>query len=158
MPQNFNFNTPTRIAFGAGRVEKLGADVARLGGDGATVLLTTHYMDEAERLCDRVVIMADGRSLCEGAPRELIAATLEAEAMELNCAEGEEADLLGALADGLKMIRAGSRLMVFTDDAQPIAAHIRAHDGGMRRHVVVRPANLEDVFLSITGTSLRAGA
>ena len=132
--------------------------IRALRADGATVLLTTHYMDEAERLCDRVVIMADGRALREGAPRELIAATLEAEAIELDCPEGEEAALLGELADGLKTLRAGSRLMVFAVDAQPLIARIRAHDGGARRPLVVRPANLEDVFLSITGASLGEGA
>ncbi len=129
-----------------------------LVADGATVLLTTHYMDEAERLCDRVVIMAGGRALRAGAPRELIAATLDAEAIELDCPEDEEAALLGAAGTGLKSLRAGNRLMVFTPDAQPLLAHIRAHDGGERRPVVVRPANLEDVFLSIAGTRLEEDA
>jgi ABC-type multidrug transport system ATPase subunit len=123
-----------------------------------TVLLTTHYMDEAERLCDRVVIMAGGRALCAGAPSELIAATLDREAIELDCPESEVAAVLGAFGDGAKTLRAGNRLMVFAEDAQPLLAHVRAHDGGERRPVVVRPANLEDVFLSITGTRLEEGA
>jgi lipooligosaccharide transport system ATP-binding protein len=129
-----------------------------LGAGGTTVLLTTHYMDEAERLCDRVVIMADGRALRAGAPGELIAATLEPEAIELDCPETEEAALLGAFADGTKKLRVGNRLMVFTADAGPLLARIRDHDGGERRPVIVRPANLEDVFLSITGTGLEEGA
>ncbi len=132
--------------------------VRALGAEGTTVLLTTHYMDEAERLCDRVVIMAGGRALREGAPRELIAATLDAEAIELDCPEDEEAALLGAFGDGVKTLRAGNRLMVFAADAQPLIAHIRAHDGGARRPIIVRPANLEDVFLSIAGTRLEEGA
>jgi lipooligosaccharide transport system ATP-binding protein len=132
--------------------------IRTLGAAGTTVLLTTHYMDEAERLCDRVVIMAGGRALCEGTPRDLIAATLEAEAIELDCPEDEEARLLGPLGARAKTLRAGNRLMVFTDDAQPLVAHIRAHDGGARRPIVVRPANLEDVFLSIAGTGLEDGA
>ena len=129
-----------------------------LGANGTTVLLTTHYMDEAERLCDRVVIMAGGRALRAGAPGELISATLDAEAIELDCPAEQLAALLGAVADGVKPLRAGNRLMVFTADAGPLLARIRDHDGGERRPVVVRPANLEDVFLSITGTSLEEGA
>ncbi len=129
-----------------------------LGADGTTVLLTTHYMDEAERLCDRVVIMAGGRALCAGAPRELISATLDAEAIELDCPEHEAAAVLGRFGDRAKTLRAGNRLIVFAADAQPLLAQIRAHDGGERRPIVVRPANLEDVFLSITGTRLEDGA
>ena len=68
------------------------------------------------------------------------------------------AALLGGFADELKTLRAGNRLMVFTADAGPLLARIRDHDGGERRPVVVRPANLEDVFLSITGTGLEEGA
>ena len=128
--------------------------IRALGADGTTVLLTTHYMDEAERLCDRVVIMARGRALCAGAPRELISATLDPEAIELDCPEDEAAALLGAFGNGAKTLRAGNRLVVFADDAQPLLKHVRAHDGGQRRPIVVRPANLEDVFLSITGTRL----
>jgi lipooligosaccharide transport system ATP-binding protein len=132
--------------------------VRALGEQRTTILLTTHYMDEAERLCDRVVIMAEGRALRAGAPRELIAATLNAEAIELDCPEDQEAALLGPWADSAKRLRAGSRLMVFVDDAQPLIARIREHDGGARRPLVVRPANLEDVFLSVTGTRLEKGA
>ena len=128
--------------------------VRALGAGGTTILLTTHYMDEAERLCDRVVIMSEGRALREGAPRALIAATLDAEAIELDCPEDQEAALLGELAKGRKTLRAGNRLMVFVNDAQPLISRIREHDGGERRPIIVRPANLEDVFLSITGTSL----
>ena len=128
--------------------------IRALGADGTTVLLTTHYMDEAERLCDRVVIMADGRAMCAAPPRELISATLKREAIELDCPENEVAAMLGAFSEGAKMLRAGNRLIVFADDAQPLLAHVRAHDGGERRPIVVRPANLEDVFLSITGTRL----
>ncbi len=129
-----------------------------LGAGGTTVLLTTHYMDEAERLCDRVVIMSGGRALCVGAPRELISATFDAEAIELNCPEDEAAALLGGFANRANTLRVGNRLMVFAHDAGPLLARIRDHDGGERRPVVVRPANLEDVFLSITGTGLEEGA
>ena len=128
---------------------------------GTTVLLTTHYMDEAERLCDHVVIMDAGRAMSEGAPRELIERHLAREAVEVDCGEGEETALLGPMVDGggeLKRLRAGNRVMLYTDDSTALVERIRRADGGDRRPFVVRPANLEDVFLSITGTTLREGA
>lgn len=128
---------------------------------GTTVLLTTHYMDEAERLCDHVVIMDAGRAMSEGAPRELIERHLARQAVEIDCGEGEEAALFGPVVDGggdLKRLRAGNRVMLYTDDSTALVERIRRVDGGDRRPFVVRPANLEDVFLSITGTTLREGA
>ena len=132
--------------------------VRALRADGTTVLLTTHYMDEAERLCDRVVIMAEGRAISDGAPGELVDRYLKREAVELDCTEDDEVKLFGAAPNGLKTLRAGNRLMVFADDAAPLINRIRRHDGGDRRPIVVRPANLEDVFLSVTGTRLEGGA
>lgn len=128
---------------------------------GTTVLLTTHYMDEAERLCDHVVIMDAGRAMSEGTPRELIERHLARQAVEVDCGEGEEAALFGPMVDGggdLKRLRAGNRVMLYTDDSTALVERIRRADGGDRRPFVVRPANLEDVFLSITGTTLREGA
>lgn len=128
---------------------------------GTTVLLTTHYMDEAERLCDHVVIMDAGRAMSEGTPRELIERHLAREAVEVDCGEGEETALFGPMVDGggdLKRLRAGNRVMLYTDDSTALVERIRRADGGDRRPFVVRPANLEDVFLSITGTTLREGA
>ncbi|MDA0262192.1 MAG: ATP-binding cassette domain-containing protein [Proteobacteria bacterium] len=129
---------------------------------GTTVLLTTHYMDEAERLCDRVVIIDQGKAMIEGVPRELIEQHLALEAVEIDCTPDEEIGLIGALVDGngkdLKRLRAGNRVMLFTDNATAIVARIHQIDGGTRRPFMVRPANLEDVFLSITGTGLREGA
>ena len=133
--------------------------IRELRARGTTVLLTTHYMDEAERLCDRVVIMDGGRAMSEGAPRELIERHLARETVEVDCDEGEETALFGAMVDGdLKRLRAGNRVMLYTDDSTALVERIRRVDGGDRRPFVVRPANLEDVFLSITGTTLREGA
>ena len=135
--------------------------IRELRARGTTVLLTTHYMDEAERLCDRVVIMDGGRAMSEGAPRELIARHLARETVEVDCGEGEETALFGPMVDGdggLKRLRAGNRVMLYTDDSTALVERIRRVDGGDRRPFVVRPANLEDVFLSITGTTLREGA
>ncbi len=133
-----------------------------LRATGTTVLLTTHYMDEAERLCDRVVIIDQGKAMIEGAPRDLIEQQLAREAVEVDCTEQEEIKLFGELVDGggngLKRLRAGNRVMLFTDDSTALVERIHQTDGGERRPFVVRPANLEDVFLSITGTGLREGA
>ncbi len=132
--------------------------IRELGGRGTTVLITTHYMDEAQRLCDQVVIMNDGRAIVRGAPASLIASHLAAQAVELECTEAEEARLLGSLGGAPLSLRAGSRLMIFADDAPPIIAAIRALDAGGSRPLVIRPANLEDVFLRVTGTRLEDGA
>jgi lipooligosaccharide transport system ATP-binding protein len=131
--------------------------VRELRKKGTTVLLTTHYMDEAERLCDRVVIMAEGRAMCEGAPRELIERYLSREAVEFDCSEEEEARLLDGIRDGPLKLRAGNRLMMYADDVTPLIERIQRHDEGERRPLIVRPANLEDVFLSVTGTRLEEG-
>jgi len=127
--------------------------VRELRSHGATILLTTHYMDEAERLCDRVAIMSRGRAICEGPPRELIDARLARDVVELDCDAHEETRLLEGTA-AAQHLRAGNRLMIYADDAAPVIEWIHHHDGGDRRPLIVRPTNLEDVFLSVTGTRL----
>lgn len=131
--------------------------VRSLRSAGTTVLLTTHYMDEAERLCDSVVIMANGHAVSEGAPRVLIDRHLAREAMEIDCDEREERELFGDLIDQSPTLRLENRLMIFADDAAPFVNHLRAREGGDRRPMVVRPANLEDVFLAVTGAKLEGG-
>ncbi len=132
--------------------------VRELRAGGTTVLLTTHYMDEAERLCDRLAILAEGRVVAEGAPAELIRKHLAAEALELELPAEREAALLAELRD-LPRQRAGRRLFLYADDAASLLATLRERGDGVDHHgVVVRPANLEDVFLSLTGTALEAGA
>ena len=132
--------------------------VRALREEGRTVLLTTHYMEEAERLCDRVAIMSKGRAVVEDAPRALIEARLGREAVELDCDPSEEHALAAGLPGGIQRLRSGRRLILFAGDAAPLVASIRSADRGDRRPLVVRPANLEDVFLSVTGTELREGA
>ena len=125
---------------------------------GTTVLLTTHYMDEAQRLCDRVAIVANGAVITEGAPADLITARLAAEALELECTPEEEVALLNGFRAPTHRLRAGGRLMIFLDDAAELVTRIHAHDRGDRRTLVVRPTNLEDVFLAMTGTTLEGGS
>jgi len=127
--------------------------VRELQRQGTTVLLTTHYMDEAQRLCDRVAIVAAGRVVGDGAPDALIRAHLAPEAVELDCTPEEER----RLCDGTRpraRLRVGRRAILYTDDAAALVADVRGRDQGDRRPLVVRPTNLEDVFLALTGTSL----
>jgi lipooligosaccharide transport system ATP-binding protein len=135
----------------------LWSKIRGLKSDGKSILLTTHYMDEAERLCDRVMIIAKGKSIRQGAPRDLIASELHPEAVEFDCAPAEEQRLLELIAGDCVKLRSGNRLMVFAEDATPVLDAVHQLDGGDRRPVIVRPANLEDVFLSVTGTQLGDG-
>jgi lipooligosaccharide transport system ATP-binding protein len=122
---------------------------------GTTVLVTTHYMDEAQRLCDQVAIITAGRVIASGAPAELITSRLAPETVELDCTPTEEAALLNGVAPE-RRLRVGRRLMIYVDDATNLIDQVRRHDEGDRRPLIVRPTNLEDVFLSLTGASLEA--
>jgi len=130
--------------------------VRELQAQGTTILVTTHYMDEAQRLCDRVAIMASGRIIDEGAPAALIAARLARETVEFDCTAAEEPLFLDGDGAGAPRLRVGRRLMVYLRDATALAANVRHRDPQDARSLVVRPTNLEDVFLSLTGTKLEA--
>ena len=132
--------------------------VRDLRASGTTVLLTTHYMEEAERLCDRLAILASGRLVADGAPAQLIRDVLAPEALELEVAPEREAELLGPL-DGVPRRRSGRHLVLFVADAAARLEAARRRPGAAADalRAVVRPTNLEDVFLALTGTSLAAG-
>lgn len=125
-----------------------------LKAEGATVLLTTHYMDEAQRLCDTVAIICGGKVIDEGAPSDLIAARLARETVEFDCSPSEESVLLNGISPHPQRLRVGRCLMIYMDDTTSLIEHIRDFDRGQRRSLIVRPTNLEDVFLALTGTSL----
>jgi lipooligosaccharide transport system ATP-binding protein len=129
--------------------------VRELRAEGTTVLITTHYMDEAQRLCDQVAIVSAGKVIATGAPAELITTRLAPETVEFDCTPNEEAALLDGVASG-RRLRVGRRLMLYLDDTTDLIDQIRHHDEGDRRSIIVRPTNLEDVYLSLTGTSLEA--
>ncbi|MGE5303693.1 MAG: ABC transporter ATP-binding protein [Alphaproteobacteria bacterium] len=135
--------------------QALWSRIRALRAGGATVLITTHYMDEAERLCDQVAIMSSGRVIGAGAPADLIA-LLAPETIEFDCSPDEETALLDGIAPAARRLRIGQRVMLYLEDPTSVIARIRGRDQGDRRPIVVRPTNLEDVFLSLTGTSLEA--
>ncbi len=126
----------------------------RLKQRGVTLVLTTHYMDEAEQLCDRLVVMDRGRIAAEGSPAELIGTYSTREVLELRFATGENeahADGLADLADRIEVLP--DRLLLYTDYGD--AAATAVVERGLRpASVLVRRSSLEDVFLRLTGRSL----
>lgn len=132
--------------------------IRALRAAGTTVLLTTHYMDEAERLCDRIAIMSAGRAIALGSPAELVDHHLAREAVELEASPREIADWPTDCTPATASLVADGRLTLFADDADPIVEWVRARDGERHRPLIVRPANLEDVFLRVTGSSLEGAA
>lgn len=119
---------------------------------GKTILLTTHFMDEAERLCQRLSIMDNGRIISSGTPRELISRHIEPEVLEVygdGVAEWADAHA-DRLADRAE--RAGETVFCYTRHAEPLIATLQNRPELRYLH---RPANLEDVFLKLTGRDLR---
>ncbi len=119
---------------------------------GKTILLTTHFMDEAERLCDRLAVIDHGRLIAEGAPHDLIAEHIESQVIEVY---GEQAPAWSAQAGELLAERietSGETVFCYTNDAQPILQSLASATGLRYVH---RPANLEDLFLKLTGREMR---
>jgi len=118
---------------------------------GATLILTTHYMEEAERLCDRLVVMDHGRILDQGSPTELIRRHVEPEVIEIR---GESNAALAALGEraGCRVESLGTSLYCYTRDSSSLLKELRSRQGLTFLH---RPADLEDVFLKLTGRELR---
>ncbi len=128
--------------------------IRALRASGTSVLLTTHYMDEAERLCDRLAIMAHGEIVAEGSPRGLISEHLAAEALELEAPEEFQEALLQGLSTPELQLRSGDHLVFYGEDMAGLAGQVRDRSRGREFALRVRPTNLEDVFLRLTGTSL----
>jgi lipooligosaccharide transport system ATP-binding protein len=126
----------------------------RLKQRGATLIITTHYMDEAEQLCDRLVVMDKAHIVAEGSPRQLIDDYSTREVLELRLADGVRASLDGKL-DGLadRVEDLPDRVLLYTDDGERTLEEVN------RRQIpvegtLVRRSSLEDVFLRLTGRSL----
>ena len=124
---------------------------------GVTLIMTTHYMDEAERLCDRLVIMDQGKIVAEGSPRQLVSDHVAPEVVEARL-EGIDFERLEGAAHhlGLSAQKAGERVSIFTENGRETIDDLEAQ-GFHFRTVFVRPGNLEDVFLKLTGRALREG-
>ena len=127
---------------------------SRLGdlkAQGLTTLLTTHYMDEAERLCDRLVIMDQGRILVEGAPGELINAHVGRTVIEIMAPKSNIRAILEEKSVAFEDL--GHRLIAYHHDGEELYRELIS--GEYREGCMLRPATLEDVFLRLTGRDLR---
>jgi lipooligosaccharide transport system ATP-binding protein len=134
----------------------------RLKQNGVTLILTTHYMDEAEQLCDRLVVLDRGKIVAHGSPRELIDAHVTREVLELRFPVGEQESSARTIRNGT--FRSGAsigarvealpdRVVVYADDGEAALAAIHAASLSPLT-ALVRRASLEDVFLELTGRSL----
>jgi len=126
----------------------------RLKHQGVTLVITTHYMDEAEQLCDRLVVMDKGRIAADGSPRSLIEQYSSRDVVELRFALGENeiaAEKLAGLGDRVEVLP--DRVLLYADDGDAClaAAHAR---GVLPLSTLVRRSTLEDVFLRLTGRRL----
>jgi lipooligosaccharide transport system ATP-binding protein len=126
----------------------------RLKRQGVTLVLTTHYMDEAEQLCDRLVVMDGGRIVAEGTPRSLIEAWSTREVLELRFDDEDltpHAEKLDGVADRIEVLP--DRLLLYVDDGEE--ATVAAHQRGVQPlSSLARRSTLEDVFLRLTGRTL----
>ena len=125
---------------------------------GKSILLTTHFMDEAERLCDRLLVIDHGRKIAEGTPRALIAEHLEPDVVEVFGSGGQEAHALAqsplaALAQRVEV--SGETVFFYTQDAKQLLAQLASLPEYSTLRTLHRPANLEDLFLKMTGRQIR---
>ena len=126
----------------------------RLKRSGVTLVLTTHYMDEAEQLCDRLVVMDHGRIVAEGSPRQLIREHATREVLELRFDVDDHHDhavQVDGIGDRVEVLP--DRLLVYADDGDAAAAQVHAR-GVRPLSSLVRRSTLEDVFLTLTGRTL----
>ncbi|GLW99949.1 ABC transporter [Microtetraspora sp. NBRC 16547] len=128
----------------------------RLKQRGTTLVLTTHYMDEAEQLCDRLVVMDGGKIVAEGSPRSLIETYSTAEVVELRFPDGldfnaDYAAKLGGIGERVDPLP--DRVLLYADDGDAAVAEVQRR-GLVPSSVLVRRSTLEDVFLHLTGRTL----
>ncbi|HTY89930.1 MAG TPA: ATP-binding cassette domain-containing protein [Methanocella sp.] len=125
--------------------------VIRLGSEGKTVILTTHYMDEAQELCDRIGLVFGGRILEYGSPDEIIGRVIGTNVCELYVPDEQKLDEARKSLHG-SIEQVGSRLFVYGSDAEALQRQCEAATG-VRQNV--RQATLEDVFLKLTGRNIK---
>jgi len=126
----------------------------QLKSAGKTLILTTHFMDEAERLCDRLIVIDHGRKIAEGSPRELIATHIEPQVIEVF---DEAAGKLPTFVEQHRQLaerveQSGETAFFYCRDPQPLLAALASADSLRYVH---RASNLEDVFIKLTGRELR---
>jgi len=121
----------------------------RLTQEGKTLVLTTHFMEEAERLCHRLAIMDRGRIIAQGSPRALIAEHIEPQVLEVH-GPGYESWMERAKSLAPRVERVGDTVYCYGEDVEPLLKTISSDLGYLHR-----PASLEDVFLKLTGRDLR---
>ncbi|MES2511107.1 MAG: ATP-binding cassette domain-containing protein [Pseudomonadota bacterium] len=127
----------------------------RLVQQGKSILLTTHFMDEAERLCNRLLVLDHGKKMTEGTPRQLIADNLEPDVVEVYGAGALELvnSPLKAMASRTEV--SGETVFFYTQDSSALINALKAYPKLRTLH---RPANLEDLFLKLTGRQIREDA
>ncbi len=132
--------------------------VRELRDGGTTVLLTTHYMEEAEELCDRVAVMDHGRILDIGTVADLVTRRFQDRAVRFDAFDGVDDRALGRLQGVTRVAREGGSMTLYTRDVPAtIAGLLGAADAAGREpeNLLIRRATLEDVFLELTGRALR---
>ncbi|MBI5006816.1 MAG: ATP-binding cassette domain-containing protein [Nitrosomonadales bacterium] len=123
-----------------------------LTSQGKTLLLTTHFMDEAERLCHRLAVMDNGKLISQGSPRELIESNIEPQVVEVFGETSGQWANEHAAKFAQRFEVSGESVFCYVQDAQALVAHLHAQSELRYLH---RPANLEDVFLKLTGREMR---
>ena len=122
---------------------------------GKSILLTTHFMDEAERLCSRLLVLDHGKKIAEGKPRDLIAQHLEPDVVEVYGTGALALQDLPLAKLAARVEVSGETLFFYTQDAKPLLEALQAYPQLRTLH---RPANLEDLFLKLTGRQIREDA
>ena len=126
----------------------------RLKEDGITLLITTHYMDEAEQLCDRLMVMDKGRIMAEGSPADLIKRYSTKEVLEVRFGSNRNAEMAPTMAEICERIEVlPDRILLYAEDGEVVLENIIAA-GFQPNTSLVRRSSLEDVFLRLTGRSL----
>ncbi|GAT68764.1 ABC transporter [Planomonospora sphaerica] len=126
----------------------------RLKAEGVTLVLTTHYMDEAEQLCDRLFIIDDGRVVASGSPAALIGEYCTREVLEVRVPEEERPRVVKAASKtAARVDELPDRVLIYANSGERALAALRG-DGLEPLNTLVRRASLEDVFLRLTGRSL----
>jgi len=126
----------------------------RLKEEGVTLVITTHYMDEAEQLCDRLIVMDKGKIMAEGAPAELIKKYSSKEVLEVRFGSKNNAEAAKKIANlGDRIEPLPDRILIYSEDGEKVLKQI--HKLGLEPQTsLVRRSSLEDVFLRLTGRTL----